>query len=201
MPELLFLESTWNINDRSNGPIHPPTLYPPQKNPVGMSGLHRDTKIWLVEKGKAGRLSLNECSKIRVHRCPWTGLGHFQDTVVAKTGPPEGKEREPNDLPNYTLSYGLLLLLLLLNRCNLVRLCATKMEAHQAPRSLGFSRQEYWSVLPLPSPMHACMLSHFSHVRLCATLRTAAHQAPLSTGVSRQEYRSGLQFPSPHMAY
>ena len=26
------------------------------------------------------------------------------------------------------------------------------MAAHQAPPSLGFSRQEYWSVLPLPSP-------------------------------------------------
>ena len=24
--------------------------------------------------------------------------------------------------------------------------------AHQAPPSMGFSRQEYWSVLPLPSP-------------------------------------------------
>ena len=45
--------------------------------------------------------------------------------------------------------------------------------------------------------MHACMLSCFSHVRLCATLCTAAHQAPLSTGLSRQEYWSGLPFPSP----
>ena len=45
--------------------------------------------------------------------------------------------------------------------------------------------------------MHACMLSHFSHVRLCATLWTAAHQAPLSMGFSRQEYWSGLPFPSP----
>ena len=44
--------------------------------------------------------------------------------------------------------------------------------------------------------MHACMLSHISHVRLCATLWTAAHQAPLSTGFSRQEYWSGLPFPS-----
>ena len=44
---------------------------------------------------------------------------------------------------------------------------------------------------------NACMLSHFSHVRLCATLWTAAHQAPLSTGFSRQEYWSGLPFPSP----
>ena len=26
--------------------------------------------------------------------------------------------------------------------------------AHQAPLSLGFSRQEHWSGLPLPSPMH-----------------------------------------------
>ena len=28
------------------------------------------------------------------------------------------------------------------------------MAAHQAPPSLGFSRQEHWSVLPFPSPMH-----------------------------------------------
>ena len=26
--------------------------------------------------------------------------------------------------------------------------------AHQAPPSLGFSRQEHWSGLPFPSPMH-----------------------------------------------
>ncbi|CAI9152749.1 unnamed protein product [Rangifer tarandus platyrhynchus] len=39
---------------------------------------------------------------------------------------------------------------------------------------------------------NACMLSHFSRVRLCATLWTAAHQAPLSTGFSRQEYWSGF---------
>ena len=55
------------------------------------------------------------------------------------------------------------------------------MAAHQAPLSLGFSRQEYWSGLPFPSPMHACMQSRFSHIRLCVTPRTAAHQAPLST--------------------
>ena len=28
------------------------------------------------------------------------------------------------------------------------------MAAHQAPSSLGFSRQEHWSGLPFPSPMH-----------------------------------------------
>ena len=35
-----------------------------------------------------------------------------------------------------------------------VRLCATlETAAHQAPPSLGFSRQEHWSGLPFPSPM------------------------------------------------
>ena len=34
------------------------------------------------------------------------------------------------------------------------RLCATpETAAHQAPPSLGFSRQEHWSGLPFPSPM------------------------------------------------
>ena len=47
------------------------------------------------------------------------------------------------------------LVLLLLSRFNHVRLCVTpEMLAHQAPPSLGFSRQEHWSGLPFPSPMH-----------------------------------------------
>ena len=34
-------------------------------------------------------------------------------------------------------------------------LCATpQTAAHQAPSSLGFSRQEHWSGLPFPSSMH-----------------------------------------------
>ena len=36
-----------------------------------------------------------------------------------------------------------------------VRLCVTPLTAaHQAPVSLGFSRQEHWSGLSFPSPMH-----------------------------------------------
>ena len=47
------------------------------------------------------------------------------------------------------------LLLLLLSHFSRVRLCATpETAAHQAPLSLGFSRQEHWSGLPFPSPMH-----------------------------------------------
>ena len=45
--------------------------------------------------------------------------------------------------------------------------------------------------------MHACMLSSFSRVQLCATLWTAALQAPLSMGFSRQKPWSGLPFLSP----
>ena len=45
--------------------------------------------------------------------------------------------------------------------------------------------------------MPACMLSHFSHIRLFATPWTVAHQVPLYMGFSRQEYWSGLPFPSP----
>ena len=48
-----------------------------------------------------------------------------------------------------------MLLLLLLSHFSRVRLCVTpEMAAHQAPPSLGFSRQEHWSGLPFPSPKH-----------------------------------------------
>ena len=134
------------------------------------------------------------------------------------------------------------------------------MAAHQAPQSLEFSRQEYWSGLLFSSLMHesekwkwtcsvvsypqrphglqpsrllrpwdfpgkstgeGChcllrfkwwdvsklsydceqallllLLSHVSHVRLCATPQMAAHQTPLSLGFSSQEHWSGLPLPS-----
>ena len=91
-----------------------------------------------------------------------------------------------------------------------VRLLATPWTAaYPAPPSMGFSRQEYWSRVPLPSPcicifLHFklyicsvvfCVLSSFSCVWLFATLWTVAHQAPLSMGFFRQEYWNGLQCP------
>ena len=45
--------------------------------------------------------------------------------------------------------------------------------------------------------MHACMLSHFSRVRLFDTQWTIACQALLSMKFPRQEYWSGLPFLSP----
>ena len=40
----------------------------------------------------------------------------------------------------------------------------------------------------VPQHMNACVLSHFSHVKLFAILWTVAHQAPLSLGFSWQKY-------------
>ena len=46
-------------------------------------------------------------------------------------------------------------LLLLLQVASVVSDCATpQTAAHQAPLSLGFSRQEHWRGLPFPPPMH-----------------------------------------------
>ena len=88
-----------------------------------------------------------------------------------------------------------------------VRLFVTPWTAaYQAPPSMGFSRQEYWSGVPLASSIDylqrwkkdfstkkaGCVLHHFSRVRLFAALWTVAHQAPLSVGFSGQEYWSGL---------
>ena len=54
--------------------------------------------------------------------------------------------------------------LLLLSCFSRVQFCATpEMAAHQAPPSLGFSRQEHWSWLPFPSPMHESERWKWSH--------------------------------------
>ena len=59
-----------------------------------------------------------------------------------------------NEMHKHYNIYHTLLLLLLLSCFSCVRLCASpEMAAHQAPPSLGFSRQEHWSGLPFPSPM------------------------------------------------
>ena len=77
-----------------------------------------------------------------------------------------GKEEDAKILKYYfrrlaIISFLLLIIqlvrpLLLLSHFSRVRLCAIpQMAAHQAPPSLGFSRQEHWSGLPFPSPSKA----------------------------------------------
>ena len=97
--------------------------------------------------------------------------------------------------------------------------------ACQAPLSMGFPRQEYWSGLPfsppgdLPDPgikpaspalagdffttqpsgkpQYQLGKCKLRPVRLFATPWTVAYQAPLSMEFSRQEYSSGLPRPPP----
>ena len=98
-----------------------------------------------------------------------------------------------------------LLLLLLLSCFSCVRLCATpEMAAHQAPPSLGFSRQEHWSGLPFPSPMHESEKWKWSRccAWLLATPWTAAYQAPpsLATDTSLSTLLLWVQlFEIPHV--
>ena len=80
----------------------------------------------------------------------------------------------------------------LLSRFTRVWLCVTpQTAAHQAPPSLGFSRQEHWSGSPFPSPMHEwkVKVKSLSHVRLFETPWTAAYQAPPSMGFSTSHSR------------
>ena len=68
---------------------------------------------------------------------------------------PEFPAWQADSLPLSPQGSPQLLLLLLLSHFSRVRLCATpETAAHQAPPSLGLSRQEHWSGLPFPSPMH-----------------------------------------------
>ena len=81
-----------------------------------------------------------------------------------------------------------LLLLLLLSHFSCVRLCATpETAAHQAPPSLGFSRQEYWSGVPSPSPMHKSEkwkeVAQSCLAQSCLTLRDPMDCSPPGSSV------------------
>ena len=59
-----------------------------------------------------------------------------------------------------------------------VRLLGTPWTAaYQAPPSMGFSRQEYWSGLPLPSPTGVCILNIIS-IQMILKLISAALTSP-----------------------
>ena len=104
--------------------------------------------------------------------------------------PPEGQVVERGLLE--------MLLLLLPSHFSCVQLCATPLTAaHEAHLSLGFSRQEHWSGLPFPSPMHKSESEVVQSCPTVATPWTAAYQAPPSMGFSRQKYWSGVPLPSP----
>jgi len=123
-------------------------------------------------------------------------------------------------LKNFILYWSMLLLLF-----SCVQLFGTPQTvAHQAPLSMGFPRQEYWSgchcllqrILPnqgsnlcllhwqadsLPlSHQGNCILQYAKSLQLCPTLCDPIDGSPPgfpSLGFSRQEHWSGLPFPSP----
>ena len=79
-------------------------------------------------------------------------------------------------------------LLLLLSCFSRVQLCVTpKTAAHQAPPSLGFSRQEHWSGVPFPSPMHESEKWKWSH--------SVVSDSPRSLGVQPTRLLRPWDFP------
>ena len=72
------------------------------------------------------------------------------------------------------------------------------MAAHQAAPSLGFSRQEHWSGLPFPSPMHASKKWKWNRSVVSDSSWPHGLSPPGSSihGIFRQEYWSGVPSPS-----
>ena len=98
----------------------------------------------------------NEYSGLISFRMDWLDLLAVQGTLkhLLQHHSSKASNLRCSDFFIVQLSHPYMLLLLLLSRFSHVRLCATPyMAAHQAPPSLGFSRQEHWSGLPFPSPM------------------------------------------------
>ena len=90
--------------------------------------------------------------------------------------------------------------------CSATQSCLTLCDpvdcGRQAPLSTGFSRQEYWSRLPFPTPGLVVVVQSLSRVQLFATPWTAAHQAFLSSSICRppplpllQGYQVSNEFP------
>ena len=98
-------------------------------------GKHSDTgKDWRQDEGTAEDEMVIQHHRINGQGSTWENLGNsdFEKTL-------ENSEGQTS----------------LLSHSSRVWLCATpETAAHQAPPSLGFSRQEHWSGLPFPSPMH-----------------------------------------------
>ena len=102
----------------------------------------------------------------------------------------------------YVSLYGrnnvLMLLLLLPSHFSRVWLCVIPQTApHQTPPSLGSCRQELWSGLPFPSPMHESEKWKWSQSAMSDSQRPHGPQPTTSMGFSRQEHWSGVPLPSP----
>ena len=99
----------------------------------------------------------NEYSRLISLRMDWLDLLAVQGALKSLLQHHNSKAStlRPSAFFIIQLSHPYMLLLLLLSHFSRVRLCATsETAAHQAPPSMGFSRQEYWIGFPLPSLFH-----------------------------------------------
>ena len=84
--------------------------------------------------------------------------------------PGNGQVTENQNLKQKWLIIQYMLCYAILSHFSHVRLCVTpQTAAHQALPYLGFSRQEHWSGLPFPSPMHE-VKSESEVAQSCPTL-------------------------------
>ena len=144
----------WIFVGRMNAEAERPILGPP------------DAKSWLTGKDSdAGKdwvqeeKGVTEDEMVAWHH--WLNGHEFEQTPgdsegqgnLACCSPWGQKESDTTEWLNNSNTV-LNSVLLLLSRFSRVRLCATPQTAvHQAPPSLGVSRQERWSGWPFPSPI------------------------------------------------
>ena len=124
-----------------------------QRNTTQMKEQTRNTEVQINEE-EIGKLPEKEfrVTIIKMIKNLENKTEKMQESINKDLGELKNKHTETN---NTITEIKTTVLLLLLSRFSRVRLCATpQMAAHQASPSLGFSRQEHWSGLPLPSPMH-----------------------------------------------
>ena len=108
----------------------------------------------LVMDREAWRAAIHGVAKSRTWLSDWTELKHLLDHFILPCGFIVYFWKTCMCFLSFFFNLVKLLLLLLPSHLSRVRLCATPQKAaHQAPPSLGFSRQEHWSGLPFPSPM------------------------------------------------
>ena len=82
----------------------------------------------------------------------------------------------------------------MLSHFSRVQLCVTpKPAAYQAPPSMGFSRQEYWSGVPLPSP--SMDIPHFIVFHFIAFFRSCSFYKLKVCGNPVSSKSKGATFP------
>ena len=111
------------------------------------------TTLWTA--ARQASLSMESCRQEYWSVLPCTPPGDLPDSGIE----PKSIALQADSLPlSYQGSPIYTLLLLLLSYFSRVWLLATPWTAaYQAPLSMGFSRQEYWSGVPLPSPIYTLL--------------------------------------------